>query len=103
MVGNNTTPNTVSTQADRAAHLKTWSKSLRLEGYDYTTAGLYFITICCKDKTPFFSDEKYARTTWRVFEGYFNELIVAAVLMLDHIHLVINLIGSSLFGVGSDE
>lgn len=25
-------------------------KSIRLNGYDYTNAGLYFITICCQEK-----------------------------------------------------
>ena len=25
-------------------------KNLRLKGYDYSTGGLYFITICVKDK-----------------------------------------------------
>lgn len=25
-------------------------KSIRLKGYDYAQAGLYFITICCQDR-----------------------------------------------------
>ena len=25
-------------------------KSIRLKGYDYSQAGLYFITICCQDR-----------------------------------------------------
>ena len=25
-------------------------RSIRLKGYDYSQAGLYFITICCQDK-----------------------------------------------------
>jgi hypothetical protein len=25
-------------------------RSIRLKGYDYTQAGLYFITICCQDR-----------------------------------------------------
>lgn len=29
-------------------------KSIRLEGYDYSKEGLYFITICCKDRLCLF-------------------------------------------------
>ena len=29
-------------------------RSIRLKGYDYSQAGLYFITICTKDKECFF-------------------------------------------------
>jgi putative transposase len=28
--------------------------SIRLKGYDYSQAGLYFITICCQDRAPLF-------------------------------------------------
>jgi putative transposase len=31
-------------------------KSIRLKGYDYSQAGLYFITICCQDKRCLFGD-----------------------------------------------
>ncbi|MES2775511.1 MAG: transposase [Bacteroidota bacterium] len=33
-------------------------RSLRLKGYDYSQAGLYFITICCKNMTCRFGDIK---------------------------------------------
>ena len=29
-------------------------RSIRLKGYDYAQAGLYFITICCEDKICLF-------------------------------------------------
>ncbi len=29
-------------------------KSIRLKGYDYSRAGLYFITMCCKNRAPLF-------------------------------------------------
>ena len=29
-------------------------KSLRLNGYDYTQAGLYFVTICCQNRMHLF-------------------------------------------------
>lgn len=31
-------------------------KSIRLKGYDYSKAGLYFITICCKNRIPHFGN-----------------------------------------------
>lgn len=31
-------------------------KSIRLKGYDYSQAGLYFITICCQDRVCRFGD-----------------------------------------------
>lgn len=31
-------------------------RSIRLKGYDYSQAGLYFITICCQDRACLFGD-----------------------------------------------
>ncbi len=31
-------------------------KPMRLENYDYSTAGAYFVTICVKDRKPILSD-----------------------------------------------
>lgn len=31
-------------------------KSIRLKGYDYSQAGLYFITICCQDRAHLFGE-----------------------------------------------
>jgi len=31
-------------------------KSIRLKGYDYSKSGLYFITICVKDKARLFGE-----------------------------------------------
>jgi hypothetical protein len=33
-------------------------RSIRLKGYDYSQAGLYFITICCQDRIYRFGDIK---------------------------------------------
>jgi putative transposase len=33
-------------------------RSIRLKGYDYSQAGLYFITICCQDRIYRFEDIK---------------------------------------------
>jgi len=31
-------------------------RSIRLKGYDYSQAGLYFITICCHDRSCLFGE-----------------------------------------------
>jgi len=31
-------------------------RSIRLKGYDYSQAGMYFITICCQDRICRFGD-----------------------------------------------
>ena len=62
-------------------------KSIRLKGYDYTHAGLYFITICCQDRACHFgsveNDEmtlndagKMVETEWMHLKSRFpnNEL-----------------------------
>jgi REP element-mobilizing transposase RayT len=33
-------------------------RSIRLKGYDYSQAGLYFVTICCQDKICRFGEIK---------------------------------------------
>lgn len=31
-------------------------RSIRLKGYDYALAGLYFVTICCQDRACLFGE-----------------------------------------------
>ena len=31
-------------------------KNIRLRGFDYSSEGLYFITICCQDRACLFGD-----------------------------------------------
>ena len=33
-------------------------KTLRLEGYDYSRAGYYFVTVCTQEKRHLFWDER---------------------------------------------
>lgn len=76
-------------------------KSARLEGYDYRNEGLYFVTICTKNKhhyfgkiengNPFLNDigliaEKY----WADIRQHFNHVSLDAfVLMPNHIHGIV--------------
>ncbi|MDP8238517.1 MAG: transposase [Candidatus Hatepunaea meridiana] len=67
-------------------------KSLRLPDYDYSQRGAYFVTICCRDKQKIFRNERYADTAWDYIRKYFqieSGDITVAVLLHDHLHLMI--------------
>ncbi|NQU06472.1 MAG: transposase [Calditrichaeota bacterium] len=72
--------------------MKTRRKSPRLPDYDYSQPGSYSITICCRDKQPVFENVMYANAAWNYLEKHFqinDGDIVAAVLLYDHLHLMI--------------
>lgn len=78
-------------------------KKLRLENYDYSASGAYFITICVKDRKRIFGDivgadalirpktelSNYGKTA----EKYLRNIpdIDKYVIMPDHIHLIIKI------------
>lgn len=78
-------------------------KSIRLKGYDYSQAGLYFITICCQDRAPLFGEihkgemllneyGKIAFMEWQKTEEIRgNCRIHASVIMPNHIHGIIEI------------
>jgi REP element-mobilizing transposase RayT len=66
-------------------------RSIRLEGYDYSQNGAYFITICCKNRELYF--EKYRRLQeflkqqWEELPRRFPDLTLDEfVVMPNHIH-----------------
>ena len=85
-------------------------KSIRLKGYDYTKAGLYFITICCQNRVHLFGNvinkQMILNDAGKMIEKWFNELqnkfpdikCHEMVVMPNHIHFIIENIGS----VGAD-
>ena len=67
-------------------------KSIRIPEFDYSTLGSYFVTICCQDKQPVFKESKYAEAAWSYLVGQFQVNkgdIVAAVLLPDHLHIIV--------------
>lgn len=76
-------------------------RSIRLKGYDYTQAGLYFITICTQDRERLFgkivnrkmilSDAGLmVETVWNEIPQYYIDFdIHAFIVMPDHIHGII--------------
>ena len=85
-------------------------KSIRLKGYDYSQAGLYFITICCQNRVHLFGNvinkQMILNDAGKMIEKWLNELqnkfpdvkCHEMVVMPNHIHFIIENIGS----VGAD-
>jgi len=81
-------------------------KSLRYEGFDYSTPGAYFITICTENKVHRFGtiiDEiMYLNNEGKIVEQilsnihsyYINTEIPFSVVMPNHVHMIIMLNGN---------
>ncbi|MBE7411049.1 MAG: hypothetical protein L6Q54_11020 [Leptospiraceae bacterium] len=79
-------------------------RPIRLKGYDYSQAGLYFITICCKNKEYLFGNiangemvlndaGKIANQFWMDIPNHFpNAKLHEYVVMPNHVHGIIELI-----------
>ena len=79
-------------------------KSIRLKGYDYSQAGLYFITICVHDRKcllgEIVGDEmilndfgKIADECWLNIPGHFpNAVLHKHIIMPNHVHGIVELI-----------
>jgi REP element-mobilizing transposase RayT len=80
-------------------------RSIRLSGYDYTSAGLYFITICCHDRTRLFGDVVNGKMVlndggmitnefWLNIPDHFPHAVLHEyVIMPNHVHGIVELIG----------
>ena len=78
-------------------------RSVRLKGYDYSQAGLYFITICVQDRKCLFgkveNDEmglndtgKIASECWlEIPEHFTNAVLHEYIVMPNHVHGIIEL------------
>ena len=85
-------------------------KSIRLKGYDYSQAGTYYISICTKDRLCLFGDianqEMVLNAAGRMITDAWNELaerfcnieLVEYIVMPNHIHGVISIVGVPLVG-----
>lgn len=78
-------------------------KSIRLKGFNYNTPGLYFITICTKNREPYFGQNSrgYMKLNqlgesvlvcWKNLEAKFPELTACEIIvMTDHIHGILRI------------
>ncbi|MFZ6664505.1 transposase [Peijinzhouia sedimentorum] len=82
-------------------------KSIRLKGYDYSQAGLYFITICCQDRICRFGQVvngemvlneigKMVESEWmQLPERFQNTQLHEFVVMPNHFHAILEIVKSS--------
>jgi len=90
-------------------------KSIRLKGYDYAKAGLYFITICCQDRICRFGTIEYgemilneygqiAYDEWvKLSERFPNFELDLFQIMPNHMHGIIALVGATLAVAPNDN
>ncbi len=83
-------------------------RSIRLKGYDYSQAGLYFITICCQNMAHLFgrivNDEmelndagKMVEEQWLALtERFTNIALHEFIVMPNHFHSILEIVQASL-------
>lgn len=87
-------------------NVKHHRKSIRLQGYDYSQAGAYFVTICTHNRECVFGDiadremilNKYGEIIQKIWdeipEKYFGVGIDYFQMMPNHIHGIIIIVGA---------
>jgi REP-associated tyrosine transposase len=75
-------------------------KSIRLPGYDYTSAGAYFVAMCTAGRELVFDQfprlRRIAQEQWQALPTRFSTIALDAfVVMPNHIHLIVFLIDTS--------
>ncbi len=101
---------------DEKVNKKPTRKTIRLQGYDYSQAGCYFVTVCVANKKPILSKITYnnsqrnklpyliellpmgveiEKTINYINENYNQVEIEKYVIMPDHIHLIVTLMGKN--------
>lgn len=78
-------------------------RSIRLKGYDYSQAGLYYITICCQDRACLFGEimdrkmilndaGKMMETQWLNLTTRFPKIILHDfIIMPNHFHAILEI------------
>lgn len=83
-------------------------RSIRFKDYDYSQSGLYFVTICTKNRSLLFGDINdgkmelseygvYAEKCWKDIPLHFpNVILHKYVVMPNHIHGIIEIVGDNM-------
>lgn len=83
-------------------------RSIRLKGYDYSQAGLYFITICVQNRRHLFGNiengkmilndaGKMIETEWKNLKNRFPNIeLHEYVIMPNHFHGILEIVGATL-------
>ena len=74
-------------------------RSIRLQGFDYSQAGAYFITICTHNRALFLQAERVqevVRSAWHDLPVRFPSVVLDEfVIMPNHVHGIISLRGAA--------
>jgi len=88
---------------ERANSKKHHRRSIRLKGYDYSQAGLYFVTICTDNGQPLFGNiengkmilnehGKIVDTLWHEIKNHIHNVrLCEFVVMPNHVHGIIEI------------
>ena len=88
-------------------------RSIRLQGYDYTQPGAYFITICTHEREPLFGDVvggemhlndagRIAEQCWLDIPNHFPHVeLDEFVIMPNHVHGILWIVDDVTVGVGA--
>ncbi|HXJ97841.1 MAG TPA: transposase [Gelidibacter sp.] len=102
-MNNNKNKTPVGTNCRSSQSPQRHRRSIRLKGYDYSQAGLYFITICCQDRICRFGTiqngemilnayGKIAHDEWLKLQGRFSNFKLDVFqIMPNHMHGIIAL------------
>lgn len=89
-------------------------RSIRLKGYDYSQAGLYFITICVQDRECLFGNiengemilndaGKMIETEWLNLNNRFSNIeLHEFIVMPNHFHEILEIVGATLVVAQND-
>lgn len=76
-----------------------YRKHIRLKDYDYSMNGYYFVTLCTKNRLPLFETDDaksiISRKLEQIPKFYSGVKIDIAVVMRDHIHMILVFDGAS--------
>lgn len=90
-------------------------KSIRLQGYDYSQAGLYFITLCTHDRVPLFGEivdrtmvlntaGRIVEKCWCAIPDHFPRVTLDEfVIMPNHVHGIITVGANNHLPLQSNE
>jgi REP element-mobilizing transposase RayT len=83
-------------------------RSIRLKGYDYSQAGLYFVTICVKNRECLFGNiadgemilndaGQMVESEWlKLPERFTNIVLHEYIVMPNHFHAILQIVGATL-------
>jgi putative transposase len=89
-------------------------RSIRLKGYDYSQAGLYFITICVQDRACLFGEivhgkmilndaGKMVENEWlKIPQRFPNVHLHEYMVMPNHFHAIMEIVGATLVVAQND-